>query len=223
METVLIYTDTQRIALEKNHLTNSVVFFQSLYDALKGVEVTATLNEISNLIQQTVVSRRSDQQNNVTVESFVKSKLLVQAGSPDFNGVPIAQNKIADLIEIPDVSTVLTALNAYYQIGNTSLGFRIDLMEFTGDTIGKKAGTDATITALFTYNTKNDKGAEITTKLIELCTKLNSWQAYQTDKTIRAEGKEVSIRGVELFNNAFRPSLQYIRAQESAYPTYVAV
>ncbi len=46
MEAVPIYTDTQRIALEKTNLTNSVALFQSLYKAIQGVETPATLSEI---------------------------------------------------------------------------------------------------------------------------------------------------------------------------------
>jgi len=221
MPPVLIYTDTQKATEEKAYLTKVIPFLQGAYDAIIDLELTASLNGLESLFNGISANPQGTDHLDRLANSFVKDKLIAKAGTPDFNGVPISASMLAMLIEVPDVSALVTPLRNYYQARRSVGGIRFNLLELDDDTISKKNTADASLDTEYTFYSKNDYGATLSTKLFAVCEELNELEAVDTNALLLKVGgrKEEGIFcGVEYRNGSWRPSLQFIREREAQKP-----
>jgi hypothetical protein len=155
MDPVLIYTDTTRIQREKDFLDRFVPVFQSVYTAIKATGVTPTISEINTLVGHT---RTGNGAPNF-VQEFIINKLLDAAAPYNFSGVTFTREAVRGMIVQPDVSAIITALNAAKAISIANLnGVRIDLLTLTADVIAKAETADDTITSVYQKRCQRNAG-----------------------------------------------------------------
>lgn len=224
MDPVLIYTDTTKIALEKSVLTKVATTYQAIYNAIKALGITPTLNEISTLDQY----RRSGNAKGDFVNDYVLTKLTDQLAPYQLNGVTMTREFFQNNIQIPDTTALKTALDAVEGIYADSVnGARLNLLSLAADVISKVGDSDAQITTIYTYYTQNDISAQVATDLQAVCDALNTFDesnALAMQNTFTANisiyGKQVAAKmnlpGIALLNGSFVVSLEYIRKREGA-------
>jgi len=217
MDAVLIYKDTKRIASAQATLVKIVEFTQNVYDAFLEIGVDVTLDDLKTLI----FSIRNPQTScEAVIKGFVTNFFLNKAGTPEFNGVPIKRSELGKLIDIPDLAGVVSVISEFDRYETYEDKFNPALLEISDDEVSKTETADSELDAKFTYYTQNDRGAEIATKLFEMCEALNYLQSYLKLNYANQvlDGKLIGIE----HHNIFRPKLHFIREQESRFPDYVA-
>ncbi|MDP9076277.1 MAG: hypothetical protein M3O71_02540 [Bacteroidota bacterium] len=215
MDPVLIYTDTVRITKEKNTLNKVVNLFQSVFDAFAAINIPVTIQEISNLVHWTLSDQRTD-----FVQIFATNKVVDAAGPLTIGGILLSREKFMSLMDSePNVTGVKTALRA---VGNTFgdsnevRAARIDLLSLTGSTIAKVSDSDAQITALFTYYTASDAGAQLATDLLVICGALNDYNTARPKTWGVQQNTDFAVPGTQYRNGSFALSLGYIRHFEQS-------
>jgi hypothetical protein len=225
MTPVLLYTDAQTITDEQTTLTNAVTAYQSIYNAVKAVGVTApTLAEIDSLVQKAKGKTPTD-----FVNDYVVSKLVAQAGPFVINGVTLNATAVKNMILMPSTAGITTALNVISG-GNWQNLFigsakhpRINLMSLAADVISAVGDANAQIVALFTFNTVNDASATIAGQLQAVCDALNTFNTSSGgiySKRILGNSENIyhqrptEIPGIAIFNNSFVVSVTWIRKFE---------
>jgi hypothetical protein len=217
MDPVLIYTDTQRIAKDVAILNQSVTVFQGVYNAYKAIGVTATLQEINNLVSWTA---KGNGRADFELE-FAVDKLLAIAGAYTIGGVAVDQQKLRDLISRPDITGVKAALAASRTTNDRfNGGVRINLLTLTSDVIAKATGADDAIAAIYTYYTKTDDSSQLATRLQAVCDALNAFDTdYSNTNYVTRYKQHIQtggvIPGVDLINGTCVVSLAYIQAYEA--------
>lgn len=221
MEQVLIYTDSQRINAEKAFLNQVVTYVQQLYDNFKAIGISLNVTELRDITQ----GMKGISSSSSLLKEFVVDRLLAIAGTQNFNGVPINQSKLKELLEIPDLSQIKTTI-ASAPGGQFGSAFNIDpqLLQLTGDVVSKTAEAFTTLENRYTFYSKNDKGAELTAKLLTLSTSLNNLKSYLNAVELTTHpGLPKPLLGLEFKNQQYQPDLDFIRKQEALYPNYVVV
>ncbi len=221
MNPVLIYTDTATATREKAFLTAIVANFQATYNAIAALNVTPSLSEINTLIGFTV--RRNGTPN--FVQQYVIDKLLDMAAPYTVNGVTLTRDAFEKMIAVPDVTNLISALNAAYNIFNRygQNGVRVDLLTLAGGIIAKAAGADAAIDALYAYYTKTDASATLANSLQNVCDAMNTHNAAYSNQMIidltvarQFEGQaDTPLPGISVLAGQFVPGLNYIRSFEA--------
>jgi hypothetical protein len=221
MDPVLIFTDTQKINTEKALLNKLVPIYQAVYDALKGMGVTATLAELGNLTNWKLKGTTHDYVND-----YVRNKLLDQLAPYQINGVTMTREFFLNNIEMPDTAPVTAALAPMAGVTNSSVGgVRKNLLALAADVISKVVDSDAQITTAYTYYTQTDATAQLATDLQAVCDALNTFDDTNNDAMkIAAVGKgyknvgissgETMMPGIEVISEEFVVSLKYIQQKE---------
>ncbi|HTK22397.1 MAG TPA: hypothetical protein VL442_22925 [Mucilaginibacter sp.] len=227
MNPVLIFTDTERIAEEKAALNSYVTGFQSIYDQIKALGITPTIQKVSNLLQWRKQIRTDDY-----VGTFVLNELLALAGNYSFNGITLNQEKLKELIVIPDLTTLKSAINTAANVFAYNLSPNTALLTVNNDVISKVANSDTQIETLYTYYTKTDASAQLATDLTAVCDSLNSFDesnggflSSSLMKRSYSSGQgdiDDVIPGVSIINSAFVISLKFIRRFEEDGTLYFA-
>jgi len=222
MTPVLIFTDNQRIATEKNLLNKVVPFFQSVYDAFKAIGVTVTIDEISNLSSWTISGRNTGD----WVQDFTTNKMVDAAGPLVVAGITLNRTKFIELMDSkPDVTGVKNALRNANNVTNGNIkGIRKNLLSLTDDVISKISDSDAQIEAEFTYYTKTDASAQLATDLQLVCDAMNTFDntnpyVLRSDSPNNS-GIDVVFAGrypaaITVINSQFVINLAFIRAFEA--------
>jgi hypothetical protein len=122
MNPVLLYTDTKSIQDSETILASAVETYQSIYNAIQAVGVTApALSEIQQLI---LSAKKQSVSNDDSVfgiagvanlgagfiANYVKNKLVDQAMPYVVNGISWPSSKVAEIITLPDLTVLSTAL-----------------------------------------------------------------------------------------------------------------
>ena len=217
MTPVLIYTDTNRIAKEIDFLDDSIAPLQAVYNALASQNIPFTLTDISNLVGWTV--NRNVPSN--FVQDFVINRLLDAAAPYVLNGVPLTRDSVRNMLVVPDVSALITSLNAFIGLYGrySGLAIRIDLVSLSAGVISKVENADDTITTAYTYYTKTDASATLANSLQAVCDALNTHDASYNNSIVRflvnnnvpSIQYNTSIQGVAVVGSTFYPSLAYIQ------------
>jgi hypothetical protein len=224
MNPVLIITDTERITKEKALCDASVIFLQGFYDLITPLGVTFTIEEMTGA-SQIILNNHGRTTNQLEV--LLEDKLIEKAGGSNFNGVLISNEKLREMTEKPDVTNIYTYIRQSYPKFYLSSQMIITpaFLELINGVVSKKATAYSTITALYTYYTKNDKGAELATMLFSVANKLNEYETYLGRVPVPAHptysGLSKQVEGIEFVGYVHRPILGYIRAAEELYPDYV--
>jgi len=222
MSPVLIFTDTQKITEEKAFLNKAVPFFQSIYDAFAALNITVSIQEINSLVNWTVNGNGG--QN--FVQNFAVNKLLDAAAPYVLNGVQLSRDKVKDMMILPDVSAINSALQSSNSVFSYSYqGVRVDLLTLANSIISKVADSDAQIEALFTYYTKTDASAQLATDLLVVCAAMNTFEGAHNNALKIAQpqiygnsGKNefVAPHPLKVVNGQFVINLDYIRRFEES-------
>ncbi|WP_192821210.1 hypothetical protein [Rufibacter sp. LB8] len=124
MEPVFIEKDQRRIEEEIDRLDSAVSFLQELYDALKAIGVTASLQELG------LVTQRLSNANPKTefLLDFVTNKLADKANQPNFNGVPIKRAMVLEMVDVPDLTPVVNVVKEHGVWQSGGQGFRVNLL-----------------------------------------------------------------------------------------------
>jgi len=211
MEPVLIYTDTEKIIKSKAFLDSTIPAFQDIYDSFKAIGITpATVQEMAFRVQ---IQQRDRSLDFLT--KYVLDKLLVVAGTPSFNGVPISQDRLRELIAVPDLTSLTEALMrfpAYYDGGG--IGSEPDLLQITEDVVEKKENTYTTLEARYTFYTKNDRGAMLATRLFSMAEQMNDYLAYLGTIGWPLGNNAGIIDGLKLHDKVYSPDVNFIRKHE---------
>jgi hypothetical protein len=221
MDPILISTNTELITTQKQDLDKVIPYFQSIYDELQTLGITATLQDLSNIANW---AQRGNNQG--FEEKFVKAALLAKAGTPNFNGVPIDQNKLADLISIPDITAFKIAASNWTQVFMVGrLGAEIALMQIVDNVIGKLDTAYATIEERNTHYTKTDASTQLATDLLVVCTAMNNFdtargnvlKVRQVEEILRPDSEFFAAPyPLKVVDNQFVINLDYIRKFEAA-------
>lgn len=102
-EHIIIQHDKHHIDNAIGNADDMISDGQQVYDMFKAMGVEVDLNEIQQLLHMDNHSHPSDY-----IRSIVADKLLAKAGTPTFNGIAINRQKLKDMIEVPDVSHIVT-------------------------------------------------------------------------------------------------------------------
>jgi hypothetical protein len=223
MEPVLIITDTERIQAEKDLCDASVVFIQGFYDLIAALGITFTIEE---LVANASAIINPGHRTGQMLERNIKEKLLAKVSGANFNGVPLSEDALEKLIAQPDVSHLYSYVRQNYPKFYVAdrIGITPSFLELNDGVINKKATAFTTIEALYTYYTKNDKGAELATLMFLVCDKLNEYETYlETNKNHVSYRSVKEVKGIDYINYVYRPNLQFIRDVENLYSDYVVV
>lgn len=222
MNPVLIFTDTETITNEKAFLNTALPVFQAVYDAFKAISITVSIQEINNLIVWTVNHNGAPN----FVQEFAVNKLLDAAAPYVLNGITLGRDKIKDMMILPDVSGVNTALKGAYNMRGYNFGaVRYNLLSLANDVISKVSDSDTQIEALFTYYTKTDASAQLATDLLVVCTAMNTFDAAHNNALIMVQPRVIKDFGknefiaphpLKVLNNQVVINLDYIRQFEAA-------
>lgn len=225
MKAVLIETNKQKITDGKAFLNHSVEYIQGVYDEFKAIGVSLSLENLKDVL---FWAKRGDRD---ALRKLVVEKIIEKAGMPNFNGVPINKAKLEELIDTPDISDIITRLsNNPIDTSFPNQYFRPELLIIENDVVKKKSDAFSIIEAENTFYTKNDKGAELATKLFELAEAFNAYAAYLNDKNssntfsplISGESRSAKFKGLVYDNGVYRPDLYFIREMEASYPNFKA-
>ncbi|WP_295714357.1 hypothetical protein [Mucilaginibacter sp.] len=221
MTPVLIFTDTQRITIEKNLLNKVVPLYQSIYDAFKAIGITVTLDEIFNLVSWTISGRNTGE----WIQDFAINKIVDAAGPLVVAGITLNRAKFIELMDTkPNVTGIKTALNQVDNVINGNIkGIRKNLLGLTADVISKVTDSDAQIEALFTYYTKTDLSAQLATDLQLVCNAMNTFDSAHSSVLNEPDShafKDVGYTGrypaaIKDSYGTFVISLDFIRAFEA--------
>ena len=220
MTPVLIYTDHDRIAAEKDFLNHSVSTFQLIFDALTALEITASLTEINNLVSWT----HNGNGGPDFVQKFVIDKIL-GAGPYSINGIQVTRDAMRGFMVVPDVSMVIEALKnvgSLYSYCTMRTGVRVNHLTLIDGIVAKASTAFDSLIAEFTYYTKSDASTALANSLQTICDALNTHDTNYPDAILSGLGVagannaqlETSYKGLSIINNAFAPSLSYIRKFE---------
>jgi hypothetical protein len=240
MDPVLLGTDAERITDEQETLANVATLYQSVYNAILAVGITApTLAEVDMLVQAAKTQQVGNADNYFSaisglknlapdfVTNYVTNKLVAQA----MNGVQLTAAAVAKMIVVPDLSGITTALqpvtggNAQNIFIGDAKATRLNLLSLAANVISAVAGADATIAALFTYYTVNDASASLATQLQAVCTALNTFDEANNnlfllkmppppDTSFAALGKVTVMPGLAILDGEFIVDIQFIRKFE---------
>ncbi|MET4080090.1 hypothetical protein ABIB40_000030 [Pedobacter sp. UYP30] len=225
MQPVLIYKDELRVTQEKEYLDTVIAYMQTLYNEFKTLSVDVTLTELVSLGRtQGNISQKSSEKR---IDDFVMDYLIVKAGEPSFNGVRISREKLGEMIEKPDLTAVFGVLNSSNNWRKYDFAIVEAWLKLDNDIVSKSDNAYDLIDALYTYYSKNDFGAVLTTKLFDLCGIVNTYYAFCTENGFLAESTPssagVPILGIEFKNYSHRPNLDFIREKEGMKEAYAAV
>jgi hypothetical protein len=244
MDPVLLGTDAERITDEQETLANVVTLYQSVYNAILAVGITApTLVEVDKLVQAAKTQQVGNADNYFSaisglknlapdfVTNYVTNKLVAQAMPFAMNGVQLTAAAVAKMIVVPDVSGITTALqpvtggNAQNIFIGDAKATRLNLLSLAANVISAVAGADATIAALFTYYTVNDASASLATQLLAVCTALNTFDAANDnffllkmppppDTSYNAIGTVTAFPGIAVLEGEFVVDREFIENYE---------
>ncbi len=173
MEPVLIQVATASIKNEQYTLNAVVTYLQAVYDACAAQSVSVTIQDLLMFKQWCEVGSNFP----LSLEHFVRNQLVEKAvPAANFNGVPIQIEKLRDLIVMPDLAGIKSAVTALVNRGQNynGLQIRINLLALNNGVIAKVADADAQLTALYTYYTKTDASAQLATDLLAIGVQLET-------------------------------------------------
>lgn len=178
MKPILIRKDDHLIKQEKENLQNMLVDGQAVLDHFKTVNIELTPVEIHDFLHKHA--------NHVVktnhVHNFITDKMIERAGRPEFNGVPIKKEKLADLIEIPDTTIIKKAIEdigSRWQHNTQSLtSFKAKYVEVVDGKLNVKAGVQEAIEDQHTHYTKTERGYQVATKLLDVSKNIHELSNY---------------------------------------------
>ena len=214
MNPVLIYTDSSQIEEAKAQLTQSIGHFQDLYDAFRAIGIDVTVLEMAD--ETTIMGRDQQSQH---LENLVLDKLMAKAGTPDFGGVPISQEKLRTLLDKPDVTAIKTLIkNNYIRVRG---GYEPSLFEVIDGQVSLISTAFDTIESRFTYYTKNKNGEVAAKHLMALAEGVNKWLEYLQAPRLESYNpivEQFKTIGLKLIRGGiFAPDVEFIRNQESRF------
>lgn len=221
MEAVLIYQDNSRINEVKKNRAALQDYLQGFFIEMNRLEIMVTIQELISL--STFGRNTTIEQQKSKIFSFVQNQLVEKADTPNFNGVPINTQVLKELIEIPDLSGLYSILNQYGRI--MGIAVSASWFKLEGGLVALSDNSDSIIEDSFTYYTENDTGVEYVNSLLAICEALNShnekYPFHVSNRTFN-NGLGVPVKGIEIRNLEFVPSVGAIREIEERYPDYVA-
>lgn len=218
MEPVLIRTDTKTINEQKENLNRAVTYAQGIYNQFKAINVPLTLEQIANVVFWAEKGHKEE------IRKLVVDHIIDSKGIENFFGVPVNRKKIEEIIDTPDLTDIIKGINNNPFVGVNNADFRlfggrINLLTIENDVIKKVAGADATIEEQHTHYTKNNKGAELATKLLEIIETFNDYAAYLNDKESNGVDKnlisEDKFKGLVYNGGTYQLDLDFIRRMEA--------
>lgn len=218
MEPVLIRTDTKTINEQKENLNRAVTYAQSIYNQFKAINVPLTLEQIADVVFWAKNGYKEE------IRKMVVDHIIDSKGIENFFGVPVNRKKIEEIIDTPDLTDIIKWINnnPFAGVNNTDFGIfrgRINLLTIENDLVKKVAGADTTIEEQHTHYTKNNKGAELATKLLEIIETFNDYAAYINDKESNGVNKnliyEDKFKGLVYNGGTYQLDLDFIRRMEA--------
>lgn len=222
MEPILIFRDERKIQEVLSVIDGQVIFYQAFYDEMQLLELTVTLSQMSGLVAY-FPSLREPEARRKRIHGFVLDLLMVKAGTPNFNGVPINQETLRGMITVPDLSGLYGFFEDNYGIdqgGNYS-----NKLQLIDGVISKTATADDEITNTYSYYTRTDYGNALVDQLSPIVMALNSYLGftypnlaalrYDTDgfKT----GVGLGIHGIEYRDSQYMIDHEWLRKKEEIY------
>ncbi|WP_312340627.1 hypothetical protein [Sphingobacterium sp.] len=226
MEPVLIYKNTKEIEKIKSSNLKHLDYLKDFYAAMLKTGVEFTLDELVSIAQY-YGANFGQEAFSERIRSFVKDKLLIKAGTPDFNGVPIDMEMLKKMIALPDLSEVFDLYGIFGQYFEQGCPIESNYFEIVGNTVRIVENQDAILIQKYSYYSENDAGVYMFGFLSEICDSLNS---YQQQIGIKPIGGSASDRPVYLNQGfdalhfdteKFIPKLSYIRYYEKQNPDFV--
>jgi hypothetical protein len=221
LEPVLIYTDDAKIVFTNAALANLVPYVQNVYNQLNELGVAMAIGDLPGIVNDAKI-------NGDAFTQYCKTSYLAQAEFDALNALNLSAKKLDSIVDYPDFDSVRywiikTAIPALPQ----TLTEAVPYLQIVADVVSVKASAAADITALYTYLTANDKGAELATKIIDYLdtynTNAQAFQDYvgQPSETI-SQYFPFQPKYVGVAANGLKEFYHFIRAQEAAYPDYIA-
>lgn len=218
MEAVLIKKDTKTINEQKQLLNKVVEYAQFVFDQFKAIEVSLTIEQISEIAFDAAKG------NNARIRQLVVDHIIDSKGVANFAGVPINRNKLAEMIDTPDLTGIIESVKnfAYSSNGRAHYeniqSFRNYLL-IENDTVKKTANADAEIEARLTHYTQNDKGAELANKLNAFVNAFNDYADYLNEKESNGVIKNLiyddRFKGLVYNGGTYHLDLEFIRRMEA--------
>ncbi len=221
MEPVLIQSDPSKINEHIALLPKGVAYLQQLYDAFLAKGLSVTIVEMKNILHP------ADHTYTGYITDFFSEKMLENIATPVFGGIPIKREKLAELIDLPEINDIeLLIKNRSIFTGHSQYNWcEPGLYQITDGVVSTTVDAEDLITARHNYYTTNDRGVETTNKINGIISILQEYKTYAGQYISDGQWKQLDldVLGIENYGNYLRPSLQFIRDQEKAYPEYVAV
>lgn len=219
MNPILLYTNNEAIATEIAFYNNVAPYFQAMYDATQAIGLTPTLQDL-NIFSQW--ARRPDCQRSL--ENYVKSGLLAKAGNVNFNGVAVDQNKLLDLIVIPDLTAFKAAVNSsIWAFSQRNNGVNNAYLQLVDNVVSVANTAAAAIAAKYTYYTTTDAGTTKANELQAICDTLNTYDAANgkpfyngiSANTFYGQNLPIPLPGIDVRDGVFVVSVSYIATYEA--------
>lgn len=218
MEPVLIRTDTKTINEQKQMLNSVVEYTQFVFDQFKAIEVVLNVEQIA-AIAFDAVNGHTSRIRQLVVDYIIDSK-----GVSSFAGVPINRNKLAEMIDTPDLTGIIKSVKDFPYSGNgkahsENISSYRNYVVIENDVVKKTANADTEIEARLTHYTKNDKGVELANKLIAFANAFNEYATYLNDKESNGLNKnliyEDKFKGLVYNGGTYQLDLDFIRSIEA--------
>lgn len=222
MEPILIFKDDSKIEEVLAIIAGQVSFYQAFYDEMQQLDIDVTLPQMSGLISYFRNIRGSEDRHK-RINGFVQGLLLDKAGTPDFNGVPISQQMLRQMIEIPDLGDLYSLFDTNYGIGDS--GNYTEKLQLVDGVVSKKATADDEVENEFSYYTRTDYGNELVGQLTPVITALNSYLgfAYPNLASLRYDtdgaktGVGIGIQGLVYSDRQYAIDHKWLRQQEERF------
>lgn len=218
MEAVLIKKDTKTINEQKQMLNSVVEYSQFVFDQFKAIDVELNLEQIA------AIAFDAANGHNARIRQLVVDHIIDSKGVANFAGVPINRNKLAEMIDTPDLSGIIKSVKDFPYSSNgrahsENLQSYLNYLIIDNGTVKKTANADADIEARLTHYTQNDKGAELAGKLIAFANAFNDYAAYLNDKETNGAYRNLinddKFKGLVYSGGTYNLDLNFIRNIEA--------
>jgi len=166
LDPVLIRKDEHLIKAGKDQIAILVTDIQQIYDLFLEIGIKLSVAEAYKFL----LGRDAE-----TVNDFVADKLVIKAGKPDFNGIPIKKEKIREMVEIPDISKIeatITKVKASWKATQIK-HFDVSAIQAKDGKIIVSPAFEEDLVKKNSYYTEKEAGHKIANQLLTIATEIN--------------------------------------------------
>jgi D-ribose pyranose/furanose isomerase RbsD len=222
---IIIQHDEHHIKNAINTADEMLKDGQQVYDMFTQVGVEVSIAEIGDVLQGKLLQGRTKPSDYI--QTLVLNKLVAKAGSPTLNGIAIKPEKVKDMIQVPDVSHIITRVNDLSPHWYTTADLKKFMPEYVQIKDGKLMYAEGFLDGLnekHVHTTKSKRGLEIAAKLMEVSAQINDLvKLFGTNKIGQPyyPNSKFSVPGLKIVKRTLPEDQQYMSAGQKITEEFV--